>query len=67
MMAAHFTTYPTRWEGRMPKPKAKRKPRRKPLFQCMECGRKFYSLTAAENAAYGDGCPGCGSTDVDEC
>lgn len=37
-----------------------------PLFQCQECGRKFYSTTAAERASFGDnGCPGCGGSDID--
>jgi hypothetical protein len=43
-----------------------RNPDRKPLFKCQECGRKFYSVKAAENASYGDrGCPGCGGSDID--
>ena len=37
-----------------------------PLFQCMECGKNFYSTRAAERATFGDeGCPGCGGTDID--
>ena len=65
-MAAYFTTYPTRWRGADPKPE--RKPRRKPLFQCGECGRKFYTVKSAERAAFGDrGCPDCGSSDVEVC
>src|SRR6266404_67524 len=39
---------------------------RKPLFACMECGKKFYSAAAAERAAFGDnGCPSCGGSDID--
>jgi len=34
------------------------------MFACMECGRKFKSVRAAEKAA-NDGCPGCGGVDVD--
>lgn len=38
----------------------------KPEFACMECGRKFRTVAAAERAAFGNtGCPRCGSTDVD--
>jgi hypothetical protein len=37
-----------------------------PIFQCMECGRKFYTAKAAERASFGDsGCPGCGGSDID--
>ena len=37
-----------------------------PLFQCQECGRKFYTTASAEKASYGDnGCPGCGGSDID--
>ena|SRR3990167_3738276 len=40
--------------------------KRKPLFKCLECGRKFYTVAAAERAAFGnDGCPGCGGSDID--
>lgn len=40
--------------------------KRIPIFECMECGHKFYSAKAAERASFGDdGCPGCGSTDID--
>ena len=34
------------------------------IFQCMECGKKFKDVLAAERAAY-NGCPNCGSTDID--
>ena len=33
-------------------------------FQCLECGRKFRTLEAAERAS-SEGCPKCGSVDVD--
>jgi transcription elongation factor Elf1 len=33
-------------------------------FECMECGRKFRTLKAAERA-YTNGCPKCGGTDID--
>ena len=36
------------------------------IFECMECGKKFYSVTAARRAMNGDeGCPGCGGSDID--
>lgn len=39
---------------------------RKPLFACLECGKKFYSARAAEKASFGDsGCPKCGGSDID--
>ena len=37
---------------------------REPLFACQECGRKFYTVKAAEKAS-NDGCPGCNGTDID--
>jgi len=33
-------------------------------FECQECGRKFKSVKAAERAS-SNGCPRCGSTDID--
>ncbi len=40
--------------------------KRKPLFECLECGKKFYTIKAAEKASYGArGCPGCGGVDID--
>jgi predicted nucleic acid-binding Zn-ribbon protein len=33
-------------------------------FACMECGRKFKTVKAAERAS-NDGCPGCGGVDID--
>jgi hypothetical protein len=33
-------------------------------FACLECGRKFKTVKAAERAA-SDGCPGCGGVDID--
>ena len=37
-----------------------------PMFKCMECGHEFRSVRTAEKAAFGDdGCPGCGSSDID--
>ena len=36
-------------------------------WRCQECGYKFRNASAAEKAAFGDdGCPKCGSSDVDE-
>lgn len=40
-------------------------PEKKPEFVCLECGHKFYSVKAAEEAAFGDGCPGCSSSDIE--
>lgn len=38
----------------------------KAQFICMECGKKFYTVAAAERASFGDnGCPGCGGSDID--
>lgn len=37
-----------------------------PLFECMECGKGFYSIQAANRAVFGPiGCPKCGGTDID--
>lgn len=33
-------------------------------FCCLECGRKFKTVKAAEKAA-NNGCPGCGGVDID--
>lgn len=45
-----------------------RTPKRKRTaeFECMECGKLFYSTKAAERASFGpNGCPGCGGADID--
>jgi predicted nucleic acid-binding Zn-ribbon protein len=34
------------------------------MWKCLECGRKFRTVNAAEKAA-SDGCPNCGGVDVD--
>jgi predicted nucleic acid-binding Zn-ribbon protein len=34
------------------------------MFACMECGRRFRTVTAAERAA-DRGCPNCGGVDID--
>lgn len=34
------------------------------MFACLECGRKFKTMKAAEKAA-NDGCPKCGGVDID--
>jgi len=40
--------------------------KREPLFECMECGKKFYTVGAAERASFGNsGCPGCGGSDIE--
>jgi predicted RNA-binding Zn-ribbon protein involved in translation (DUF1610 family) len=33
-------------------------------FECMECGRKFYTVLSAERASV-NGCPKCGGVDID--
>lgn len=47
--------------------KENRKRRRsEPLYECLECGRKFFTTRAAERAVNSDeGCPGCGGVDID--
>lgn len=36
------------------------------MFACLECGREFKTVEAAEKAAFGDkGCPKCGGSDID--
>lgn len=34
-------------------------------FYCQECGKEFKSTKSAEQAYFGDGCPKCGSADID--
>jgi len=38
---------------------------KQPEFVCLECGHKFYSVHAAEKAAFGDGCPSCSGSDIE--
>jgi len=38
---------------------------KQPEFMCLECGHKFYSMHAAEEAAFGDGCPECSGSDIE--
>jgi hypothetical protein len=39
---------------------------KEPLFECQECGKKFYTVKAAERASFSErGCPGCGGSDID--
>jgi DNA-directed RNA polymerase subunit RPC12/RpoP len=33
-------------------------------FRCLECGKKYYSVKAAERASY-NGCTKCGGVDID--
>ena len=40
-------------------------PEKQPDFVCLECGHKFYSMHAAEAAAFGDGCPDCSGSDIE--
>ena len=35
-----------------------------PIFECLECGRKFKTRRTAERAA-DVGCPKCGGVDID--
>ncbi len=40
--------------------------KRTPLFECQECGKKYFSTKAAEKASFSDaGCGGCGGSDID--
>jgi hypothetical protein len=34
------------------------------MWKCLECGKKFRTVKAAERAA-NNGCPGCGGVDID--
>lgn len=34
------------------------------MFECLECGKKFKTVAAAEKASM-DGCPKCGGVDID--
>jgi hypothetical protein len=37
------------------------------MWTCLECGKRFRSVRAAEKAAFGEnGCPRCGSSDIDD-
>jgi DNA-directed RNA polymerase subunit RPC12/RpoP len=38
--------------------------KRVPLFVCNECGKKFFTVKAAEKASW-SGCPQCGGGDID--
>lgn len=40
------------------------KSKRKALFVCLECGKKFYTVNAAERAAW-NGCPKCDGVDIE--
>ena len=33
-------------------------------FECLECGKKFKTVAAAEKASL-NGCPKCGGSDID--
>ena len=38
------------------------------VWMCLECEHIFHSVKAAERAAFGnEGCPKCGSADIDMC
>ncbi len=39
------------------------KTKRVPMFECLECGRKFYSARSAENAV--ENRCSCGGVDID--
>ena len=40
--------------------------KKEPLFECLECGKKYYSAKSAERAAFGNrGCTKCGGSDID--
>ena len=36
----------------------------RPVFECLECGKKFKTAKAAEKAS-SEGCPKCGGVDID--
>jgi len=38
--------------------------KREAEWRCQECGKKFYSVAAAERASF-NGCPKCGGVDID--
>jgi len=38
--------------------------KRIPEFECLECGKKFYSVDSAEKAS-SEGCPKCGGSDIE--
>lgn len=38
--------------------------KRRALFQCLECGKKFFSTATAEKALL-HGCPNCNGSDID--
>ena len=38
--------------------------KRTPMYECLECGKKFYSTAAAQRASY-NGCPKCNGVDID--
>lgn len=40
--------------------------KKEPLFQCMECGKLYYSVQSAERATFSErGCTKCGGSDID--
>jgi ssDNA-binding Zn-finger/Zn-ribbon topoisomerase 1 len=42
------------------------KKKKQPVAACNECGKKFYTVKAAERAAFGArGCPKCGGSDIE--
>ena len=54
----------TTYNEHLSEPSTKPKRKRVPLFQCLECGRKFYTTRAAQEATDW-GCPKCGGSDID--
>jgi len=38
--------------------------KRTPQYECLECGKKFYTTAAAERASY-NGCPKCNGVDIE--
>jgi len=46
------------------KTKRAKKRQRGADFECLECGKKFRSVSAAERAA-NNGCPKCGGVDIE--
>jgi hypothetical protein len=35
------------------------------IFQCMNCGKKYFTAREAEKVAMGEGCKKCGSFEID--
>ena len=57
--------YPAGYERQtMETTKKTTRKKRVALFECLECGKKYYTVKTAEKASY-DGCKKCGGVDID--